>query len=116
MTARDVSADRHRDVLTIWYVRGSTTVSVDSRAVVDETMSVGLLDVELGAGVGDPDDAGDLADGTVHLADDAVGTADQPGAAVVGLGADRGPPVGLDGGDDHDRDEAMTTADDDHFA
>ena len=79
------------------------TVSVDSRAVVAEHDAIGLLDVELGAGAGDADDAGDLADGAVQVTDHAVGAAHQPGAAVVGLGADRGAPVGVDGGDDDRR-------------
>ena len=80
------------------------------------TVSVGLLDVERGLGVGDADEAGDLARGTVHLADDTVGSTDEPGAAVVRLGADGGATVRVDRRDDHGRKGGDDEADDDHFA
>ena len=66
-------------------------------------------------GFDDPDEAGDLAGGAVHLADDTVGSTDEPGAAVVGLGADGGAAVGVDRGDDHGRQRGDDEADDDHF-
>ena len=62
--------------------------------------AIGLLDVELGAGPGDVDDPGDLPDGPVEVTGEPVGTAHEPGPAVVDVGADRRPPVGLDGGDE----------------
>ena len=102
-------------VLTIWYVRGSISWSSLASVSWTTTVSVGLLDVERGAGVGDPDEAGHLARCTIHLADDPVGSADEPGAAVVRLGADGGAAVRMDRGDDHRREGGDDEADDDHF-
>ncbi len=83
--------------------------------VVDDHGVRRLLDVERGAGVGDPDETRHLARGTVHLPDDPVGPADEPGAAVVRLGADRGSAISMDRGDDHGREGGDDEADDDHF-
>ena len=67
--------------------------------------AVGLLDVELGAGPGDVDDPGDLSDGPVEVTGEPVGTAHEPGPAVVDVGADRRAAVSLDGGDENHRDD-----------
>ena len=67
--------------------------------------AIGLLDIELGARAGDVDDPGNLADGSVQVTGQAVGAAYQPGPAVVGVGADRRAPVGLDGSDDDPADD-----------
>ena len=67
--------------------------------------AVGLLDVELGARSGDVDDPGNLADGPVQMTGQPIGTADEPGAAVVGVGADRRAPVSLDGRDEDPADD-----------
>ena len=75
------------------------------RAVVAEHDAVGLLDIELGARAGDVDDPGHLADGPVQVTGQPVGTAHEPGPAVVGVGAHRRAPVGLDGRDEDPADD-----------
>ncbi len=67
--------------------------------------AVGLLDIELGARAGDVDDPGDLADGPVQVTGQPVGTAHEPGPAVVGVGAHGRAPVGLDGRDEDPADD-----------
>ena len=67
--------------------------------------AIGLLDIELGARVGDVDDPGDLADRPVQVTGQPVGTAHQPSPAVVGVGADRRAPVSLDGRDENPADD-----------
>ena len=109
-TARD--GDRVDDLVRA----GVDDLEFAGRRVVGDDGGVGLLDVELRAGIRDPDETGDLTGGAVHLSDDAVGPAHQPGATVVGLGADGGAGVGVDRGDDHGGQRGDHEADHDHFA
>ena len=69
--------------------------------VVDHDDALGLVDVEVGAGIGDADRGSDLADLAVDVADVPRVALEQPGAAVVGLGLRALPALGLQGrGDD----------------
>ncbi len=111
----DANAAGDRDRVDDLVRAGVDDLEFAGRGVVGDDGRVGLLDVELRPRVRDPDEPGDLAGRTVHLSDDAVGSANEPGATVVGLGADGGSGVGVDRGDDHGCQRGDHEADHDHF-
>ena len=100
-----MSIDRHRDVVHDLERPGVDDRERRQRPVVAEHDAIGLLDIELGAWAGDVDDPGNLADGTVQVTGQPVGTAHEPGPAVVGISTDRRAPVGLDGCDEDPADD-----------